>query len=470
MSAVLKKNGHNVSLIYYSGLFDDGYINIAGMGKLFYNEEKIIKKIINTDPDILCFSVFTDEYLWSCRIAEFVKKKIDPVIVFGGIHPTSVPEKVIKNEYVDVVCVGEGEDALLELCNNANNANIPNLWFKRDGAVIKNAPRPLIENLDDLPMPDKDLFYDKMPELKKGVDYTIITSRGCPYRCTYCCNHILQNMYKGITDKYYRKRSVNNVISELETAKIKYRPNSVMFFDDMFISSEDWVKEFSTQYKKKINLPFLCLGISDRYTENVVKLLKYAGCVQISMGIQTVNDVIKEKTLKRPDKLRSIIEATTLVKKYKIGLSVDHIFGIPGESEEDQAAAVNIYNKMKPNIINTYYIKYFPKTEITQTALEQGRITSKDVEEIGDGYGKSYFEGGNINLNIYGPYRFLFGLIPIFSAKAINRIVKYKLYKYVKPTSFFSVVLPRFVASFFYKDIRVKRFFLKYLCLYNYYN
>src|SRR3989338_8049425 len=167
LSSVLERHGHQTSLVFDPSLFDDKYyLQIKFLAKLF-KYRNIVQDILKTDPDIVMFSVFSDCNQWALDIARRIKQIKDVPIIFGGIHPTSVPDKAIKEDCVDYVVVGEADDAIVELLDslkkNEPNYAIPNVWCKKDGQVIGNPVRPLSQELDSLPYPNKDLFVPYVP-------------------------------------------------------------------------------------------------------------------------------------------------------------------------------------------------------------------------------------------------------------------------------------------------------------------
>ena len=229
LSAVLKSNGHNTKLFFDPLLFNDFILKIRSFARILSCKPTILKELEKFKPDLICFSVISDHYINACDLAKSIKKTTKAPIVFGGIHPTSVPEEVIKNNFVDYVVVGEGEYALLELVSvlekGKDTTKIQNIWSKKNKKIIKNPLRPLIGNLDELPFPDKELFCERVPFI--ASKYTTVTSRGCPFKCTFCNNSYMQRLYHG--SKYFRRRSVDNVIEELKLAKSKYNPKQVIF-------------------------------------------------------------------------------------------------------------------------------------------------------------------------------------------------------------------------------------------------
>src|SRR4030042_6877255 len=178
LSSVLRQEGHQSELIFDPCLFNDTIHYNPFLKHLFAFKKHMLNRIIKSQADLVCFSVVSDFYPWACEIAKEVKKRTKVPIVFGGIHPTSVPEQVISNDFVDYVVIGEGEGAIVELVRSLEQKDddyrIKNVWLKRDGQIIRNEPRDLIQDLDSLPFPDKALYAKEYTDFKG--QYTIITS------------------------------------------------------------------------------------------------------------------------------------------------------------------------------------------------------------------------------------------------------------------------------------------------------
>ena len=383
LSAALKKAGHETDLAFESGLGGTFYFKLKKS-----DHQEIFEKINSFKPDMILFSCTTNIFPWVKEVAAGIKRRFNIPIMVGGIHPTIIPEKVIEDKNIDIVCIGEGEEAIVELANKIEN-NQPyfktkNFWFKSEGKIIKNPLRPMIKDLDSLPFPDKDIFY------KYGC-FTdriyVMTTRGCPYKCTYCFNHQLQKIYEGTKSCYVRRRSINSVIEELKFFKRRYNAKSVHFYDDTFILDSKWVMEFCKVYKKEINLPFYCLIRANLVTEELISALKYAGCKSVGMGLESGNSDIRNKVLKRNMTAEQIINASRIVKKHKIELVTFNIFGFPDETPKQMLDTMKLNLKIKPSALFTYVFYPFYGTDLMKEALEKGYIDPKTVELIisGDG-------------------------------------------------------------------------------------
>jgi len=432
LSSFLKKQGHEVEIVFDPTVFATEAISSAKLAKKLDIKKELIQQIIEKKPDFVGFSVFTLNYQRILKIAHLLKRKKPNIpIIFGGIHPTSVPEIVIKEKCVDMICVGEGEEALSELLNNPNSTNIKNIWFKQKNKIIKNPCRPLIDNLDDLPFPDKDLFYKIYPGFFE--DYYTISSRGCPFACTYCGNNVIQNVYKGLGKKI-RRRSPKNIVDELVLAKEKYHPKKVTFVDDVFVQDLDWLKEFAKLYKKKVNLPYAMLTHPSFLSLEIAKLLKKSGCYFLLFGIQSASEKTRREILNRFESNDQISKAAQNCHRAGLKFSIDHIFNIPTEGLPEYKEAVNFYYQLNPTIINAYWLQYFPKTEIVNIAVKHKLLKKSDVPKIERGLtntslivgigGKDSFDPALTYSNI----QLYFMLMPFLPSKLNQLIINNEWY------------------------------------------
>ncbi len=449
LSSILKREGHQTYLIYFKSF-------------KHFSLNQVFKKISQIKPDIVAFSVFTHRYQESCTIAKYIKEKFNLKIVFGGIHPTLLPRKVIKKDYIDFVIIGEGEYAFLELVNclsfNNDLSKVPNLYYKKKGRIFQNKKYKFIEDLNTIPFPDKELFYNESPEFKK--EYSILTGKGCPFDCSFCCNTFLKKAYK---KKYVRRRTPENVIQELEYAKNKFNMERVWFVDENFTTNHKWLKKFLSLYKRRINIQFKCSSSPENLTEEIVRLLKSSGCYKIKIGIETFNERLKEDLLKRKEKNDIILDSIRLLNKYKIYSIVDYIFGIPGEKKEDYIYSAYYLNQAKPTLIKIFWLKYFPNTLIIDICKKRGLVDLQEIKEGEDGVNMDYLDI-NDNLKKFkklSDYANLFVVIPILPKKVIEFILNYKIYLFFPKSKKFFFILKKLVnIQIFFKmnNIHLKTF------------
>lgn len=365
LSSVLKENGHQTKLFLDPQLFMDTVTRNPLLGKVFDYSDKILEDLTDYRSDLIAFSVLSTSYDWACGLSKKIKKHLDIPIVFGGIHPTSVPEEILKNEFVDFVIVGEGEYSLLDLVESGFDEkrlpSIRNLCYRENGKFIFNPLREPIKNLDLIPFPDKDLFYYNLPYLQKS--YTILTGRGCPHQCTYCCNGFLNKLYNG---RFLRRRSIANVITELHWAIERYKIKYIFFDDSTFTYDRQWLKSFSKEYKNEIGLTCFCWIYPTDMDNELIGLLKTMNCRAVEMGVESLDVNIRKNIFHRFYDNSDIESAITLLKKNKIFCIVDNIKGFSNNLEKEMIDTVKFYNMHRPNKIYIFEHRSFPKTEIME--------------------------------------------------------------------------------------------------------
>lgn len=328
-------------------------------------ERNLKDKIAKFNPDIIGYSITTGKHNKFRDINSNLKKTFDFISVFGGPHCTFYPD-FINEKDVDVICVGEGEYSLLELTESVSKKvsynKIQNLWVKTEsGDIIKNDLRPLIEDIDTLPAPDRSLL-DKYSAYKNKKQKSFITGRGCPYKCTYCFNHVYNKMYEG-KGTVVRKKSVNNIIKEIYDVKDKYNIKRIFFYDDVFSINKKWLLDFCNKYRD-IKIPFT-VGLRINNTDKeIVSSLKSAGCERVLFGIECGNEDIRNRLLKRNITDNQIIDITKLLNKYKIFPASFNIVGLPDERVEDVFATIKL--NIKSGVKFSYCTIYqpYPKTEL----------------------------------------------------------------------------------------------------------
>jgi len=444
IAAVLKRNGHTVKLFYDPQLFDDENMSLWPLKKIFSYRKKIVHDVVSYKPDVVAFSVVSDFYSWASELAFLIKKETQVPIIFGGIHPTSVPEHVIMDPSVDVVCVGEGEYPFLEFVQNIQKGKIDysvsNLWFKVKGKIIKNPIRPLISHLDMLPFPDKDLFFDVSGHFQKT--YFVSTGRGCPFECSYCYNSFARRLYEG-KGFYVRRRSPGNVIEELALAKKRYKINFIRFNDDTFTYDIEWIKNFATLYKQHINLNFSCFAHPNTISEDLLVALKNAGCCEVEIGVQTFSEKIRQEVLNRFTSTQQIERAIALVNNSGMQISVNNMLGIPWQTEEEIQDLARFYNKNRVGRLYMYGLRYYPRTNITEFAYEKGILSSRDIERIEQGEEVLPFTcGGHAQKNKeFGGFMTLFALLPYLPSRVNEAILKWRLYKIMPSLPYHILIL-----------------------------
>ncbi|MFC1806924.1 B12-binding domain-containing radical SAM protein [Candidatus Omnitrophota bacterium] len=358
--AIAKQEGHECSLLVWD------------------LERNFIEKAVISNPDIVCYSVTTGSEKAYLRINSLLKSRMSFFSIFGGAHPTFYPE-FIENICVDSICRGESEQSFKELISRIeegkNISAIPNFWFKEKGQIIKNELAPLIENLDSIPFPDRELI-DKYFNYRAYGKINVITGRGCPFDCSYCFNHKLKKYYSG-KGRYIRKRSVDNVLSEVKSYVAKYDIKEIYFVDDVFSIDMTWLAEFAEKYKKQINLPYCCHLRANLTTEKTVKKLKESNCVYVWLGIESGNPHLRQLVLNRDITDQQIYQASKWIKEYGLKLSTFNMIGLPGETIENAFETVQLNVKCRPDYAWVSMLQPYPDTELYNFSLKNNLLKSE---------------------------------------------------------------------------------------------
>ena len=389
LSAILKKEGHRVDLLLDPGLGKHYYLKLPFLNNLI-SDKRLLDKAVSFHPDLIAMSIVTNNFMYFREFGRKLKKVMDVPIIVGGIHPTSLPEEVIKEDWVDIICVGDGEEAVRELADAMNNkrdiSKIKNLWVKdKNGHIHRNELRALSADIDIYPMPDRSI-YAQYGVLGRRIRF--MTGRGCLHTCTFCVNSFRNGLYPG--QKYLRKRSVNSVIEELRFVKSTYKAKAIRFEDDVFVTDKKWLREFKEEYTRYINLPFHCYFTPTGVNEEIIQLIKECGCTSIAMGIQSGNAEVRHKLMKRNYTNETVIRASEIIRKAGIKLYAEYMFGLPDETPEEMWETLLLTDKIKAHNSWAAIFYPYPKTDLMEYAMNNQFIDENVYKMIAEGTGSPH--------------------------------------------------------------------------------
>lgn len=364
ISAVLKQEGHEVNLIHM--------VNPL-------RHEDYIERVKKASPDLVGFSAWTSNFYDVQKYANWTKEAAHDVITLvGGYHATINPQECATTDNVDLAISGEGEDTLIELCSALEEGkgyeNIANLRFIQNGSYFENPVRPLIEDLDRLPIPDFSLFdYSKLESSLINTANAIL-SRGCPYSCTYCCNHKFREIYPN-KNRYVRFRSPERAIEYLKKLVSSYPfIKYVSFFDDILPLKRDWFFDFIARYKREIGLPFACNFRVNLVTDEVVAALKDAGCYRVHLGVESGNDYIRNKVLNRRISRDQIVQAFNACHEAGIKTLAYNMVGLPYEDRQKVLETVKLNAEIGTERVMAAIFYPYPNTKAYEESVEAGFI------------------------------------------------------------------------------------------------
>jgi anaerobic magnesium-protoporphyrin IX monomethyl ester cyclase len=377
LSSVLKQAGHETSLIYL---------------QKEPTREAFLADIQARKPDLVAFSSTTHQHPFVEQCAAWLKAaRPELFLVSGGVHPTLVPEQAIANESLDAVCVGEGEYALLDLVNalmtGRSALHILNLWVRdrKSGEIVRNAMRPLVTNLDVLPFPDRELFGYEAILAQNDGQADMMAGRGCPYNCSYCCNPALKKRYKDL-GKYVRFRGVSNLLAEIRQLLARYHITSLNFQDDTFTLDRHWTEEFCRAYAAEFAdagrpsaagsaaLPFWINTRVERLDEDLIKLLARSGCKGVRIGVESGNEWLRGKVLKRQMSNDDFRRVFRLLHRYGIQTYTCNMIGLPEETPQMIEETIALNRELAPTKFQFSVFYPYPMTELYDASVSKGYL------------------------------------------------------------------------------------------------
>lgn len=293
-------------------------------------------------PDLVGFSVRSNEWVLTREMIDVCRRHRVRTVV-GGPHATYASEDAITA--ADWIVVGEGEGAMMDLvralATGGDVSAIANVWTRRGDAVTRNAKRRLIENLDDVPLPDWRLFGEShyresyMRHVRPGTQIVaaIEGSRGCPFTCTYCSNERLMREYHG-HGTWRREKSPARMVAELEAFRAEYgRIDFVYWVDEIWLTRVARLAEFRDRYKASIGAAFSIMERPECVTEEKIAIIADAGLYSIAIGLETGDDELRTRLLDRRTARDVLVRAFTLPKRHGVKVHAFTMLGLPGQDE-----------------------------------------------------------------------------------------------------------------------------------------
>ena len=335
-------------------------------------------------PDLLALSCMTGEHAPALALAARARVALPEVpVVMGGPHPTCCPD-VARHPALDAACRGEGEEALLDVARAVDRGDaldgIPNLVLDQGGRLRQNPLRPLAGDLDSLPAPDHRLYARYRVVGLAMHNPMVLTGRGCPYDCTFCCNHHQRQLYGVTAAEHVRRRSPEGVLAELADLTAAHPVRVVEFIDDTFTLQRRWLRRFLPEYARRVGLPFACDVRADTLDEEVVALLDDAGCAAVRMSVESGNDRLRQEVLGKRLERRTLKLAARLVRSRGIRLLTYNMVGAPGETLEMALETLALNRELRPDHAWCALLQPYPGTRIFQQADEQGLLVGAPAD------------------------------------------------------------------------------------------
>ena len=311
-----------------------------------------VERVVAYAPDCIGITAMTNNYHSVEQTAALLKERIGCPIIVGGPHATIFPERVVADPHVDYVIYGEGERTLVELLDALSQGGpfppeetlraIDGLCFSAQGGTVCNPPRELITDLDGLPFPARHLFeLERYPLYTPAGEpmVTVLSSRGCPYQCSYC--------FKGVMGMTYRQRSPENVLAEIHQLVADYHYRNIYFIDDLFTFDRRRLRSIATKIiEDGLEIRWQCLARVDTVTPDLLKLMHRSGCREVHYGIESgVPEILK--TLGKRIDLDSVRKAVSWTAEAGILAKGYFMLGLPGDTEETMRRTIAFASELE---------------------------------------------------------------------------------------------------------------------------
>ncbi len=408
LSACLKEAGFETRMLFLPDVAEAMAGTHYGTRRL---PPDVVQQIVAlcADAALVGITVMTPSVLLARLLTRHLRRSLDVPVIWGGVHPTLCPAESLAD--ADLVCVGEGEQTIVELArriaDGADYTGVPGIGYRReDGEAVVNPPYPLQTNLDALPFPDydfaehyvlhegemlpfsQDLMHYYLTDLgswASGPVYGVLTTRGCPYSCTYCANDALGAIYP--TWHKLRRRSPQNVIAEIQTVRRRLPLiEGIILRDDTFLANpEPYIAEFSRLYRREVNLPFRAYTTAQTATAAKLQPLVEAGLRYVIMGIQTGSKET-QKLYRRNVSNQKMLAAARLIHRFREAIPrpmYDVITDNPYETDEDRYQTLRLIHQLPPPYrLSLFSLTFYPGTHLHHKAKADGLLDADGLAKI----------------------------------------------------------------------------------------
>jgi len=357
--------------------FDEAGVKLKE-GDVYDDFEQLVA---DYDPHIIASTMVENTWRQTVQLLTRVRSYGKPTLI-GGVCASLTPNDVISLDCVDMICVGEGEQALVELCDclceSRDYTSIKNLWCKTPTGIVKNSIRP-ISQLEDLPYLDFTIYEEMRffrPQRGKVVKMLPIeTTRGCPYNCTFCCASSWRDM---LGSDYYRTRSVGRCMDEVQWQREKHGMEHVYFSSETFLAMPDQrFEEFVTAYTQ-IDLPFWFQTRPETICEARFKRIEHLD-FRLSMGIESGNEKLRRGLLNRNVSNNRILEATHTLNKLGVSYSVNNMIGFPSETRQEIFDTIELNRACHVKDVNCFLFVPYRGTKLHALSAAKGYISPDHI-------------------------------------------------------------------------------------------
>ncbi|MDP2939818.1 MAG: radical SAM protein [Candidatus Omnitrophota bacterium] len=352
----------------------------------------VIAQILDYNPDIIGISSNIVTHRSALELAKLIRLNgMKQLLLVGGPYPVLFPDKYL--EYCDIIVNGEGEETfcdILEACRYKKEIfSLKGILYKKDNSIFHNKNREFMDNLDDIPFPDYTLlkpsidYYSKRARIIKNIMAPVMTSRGCPYQCTYC--------NKSVFGSTFRCRTPENILMEIEWLHKNFKVDQIDILDDNFnLIPERAEKLLDKIIDTDLNIAISCHnGLrADKISDSFAEKLKKSGVFKVGLGIETADFKLMQ-TIKKNLDLNKVKDAITALRKQRITVHGYFIFGLPGDTPSSMKRTIEFAKDVNPHFCNFATCIPFPGTEVYNIVRKEGTF----LEDVDNGVSSGFFDG-----------------------------------------------------------------------------
>lgn len=371
-----------MGLLSIAGFLSEKRVQVRIWDPLLSNDT-FIDEVERFKPDIIGISFLTAQYNRAREISSLLRERIPLALyVCGGPHASALPEESLLGLSCDIAVVGEGELTMHEICkclaDSRTYHRVDGISYLSNGRVYHNPRRQLIGDLDIVPFTGRELlstsfdWYLVPPGVIRGIFYantaTMITSRGCPYSCIFCAS-------KAVSGNQFRRRSVRNVINEIQYLQQRYGVTKIWFLDDIFTFDPSWVKEFCrVLISEGLELIWSCQTRADALDDDLLRQMKASGCIQVELGIESGSDRML-KAISKGMCVQELRDKFVQIKRIGLRTMANFIVGIPGEDIRDIMLTYKLAKQLKPDFVEFNLCIPYPGSQLYHVAQQAGWLT-----------------------------------------------------------------------------------------------
>ncbi len=378
LKTLLELHGPPMASMYLAGYARaKGYTpKILDLDMENMTKDQVVSYVSSISPRVIGMTAFTSTVNVAYRLLDAIKRAVpNALTIIGGPHVTFLPDEALSQEGVDAAALGEGEETLADVIGAYESGKgldeVRGIAYKREGKMKLNPPRPMIENLDQVPFPARDLVSYERYRWQGVLEAPIMTTRGCTFRCQYCSSSEMMG-------RRYRTRSVQNVIEEIKEVQEKYHVRDIEFIDDTFtLNMKRASQVMKAIVEEKLDIRLSLSSRVNTINEDLMRDLKNGGTTNMYFGVESGSQRVLD-LMQKGIKLEQATAAVNLAKKYSVGVLCSYIIGFPGETPEEMDQTIKFSVKLNSDYAQFSILTPFPGTPIYYDLDRKGLIATKD--------------------------------------------------------------------------------------------